>query len=290
MRITHSMIAATNLRNLATNQARLEQYSNQLTSGRRLTKPSDDPVAAASALGYRTRLDELAQHLKNIDEAAAWLSTTDTALDSVGETLHRAIELATAGATDSLSADDRLAIKQEIDALVQHTLHLANTTYAGRSVFAGTRTTTPAYTTGTPPTFAGDTSQIQREIGPGATIVINVVGQATFDAVFTAMNNLSNALGANDAVATGATITALQQAETQLLSDRAQTGARTNRLDAQRARLLDLQVGLSDLRSKAEDTDYTQTLSNFATAETVYKAALQASARSLQPSLLDYLR
>jgi flagellar hook-associated protein 3 FlgL len=289
MRMTHAMLASTTLRNLSVNLKRLEGYNNQLTSGRRISQPSDDPVGMAAALSHRSTLEQLDQHLKNIDEALAWVNTTDAALDSAGQALQRAYELAVAGANDALSADDRLAIQHEVEAIAAHVVQLANTTYGDQYIFAGTLTTTPAYAGGTPPTYSGNAGLIQREIAPGATVVVNVVGQPIFDAIFGALSNLSAALSASDTAGVRTAITSVKTAETSLLTTRAQVGARVNRLTAQRDRLLDVQVNVTELRSKVEDTDYAATLLNFSSAEAVYQAALQVGARSIQPSLLTYL-
>jgi flagellar hook-associated protein 3 FlgL len=284
------MLTETTIRHLQTSQARLEDYSNQLTSGRRLHKPSDDPIAVVAAMSHRTTLEQVDQHLKNIDEALAWVEVTDSALDGAGQGLGRAYELAVNAASDTLSPSDRLAIKAEIDSLTEHTLQVANARFGDQYIFSGARTTTPAYTGGLPPTYGGDTTLIQREIGPQTDITVNTVGQGTFDSIFAALQSLSTALAANDTTGIQSGLAAIQGAQTTLLATRAQVGARANRLEAQQTRLQDVQVNVTELRSKVEDTDYTRVMLNFSTAETVYKAALQAGARTLQPSLLDYLR
>jgi flagellar hook-associated protein 3 FlgL len=290
MRITHGMLTDTTIRNLSANLTRLEEFSNQLTSGKRIDRPSDDPVGVASALSHRATLEQLEQHLKNIAGAKSWLEATDAALDSAGAVLLRARELAVQGANDSLSPEDRLAIRSEIDNLIENVLQVSNATYSDQYLFAGARTTTPAYAAGTPPAYQGDTTLIQREIAPGTNITVNVVGQTPFDPIFSALAALSTALGANDTSAINAAISSLASAHTTLLTTRAQVGARLNRLGAQEERLMTVQVNVTELLTKVEDTDYTATITNFSTAQTVYKAALEVGARTLQPSLLDYLR
>lgn len=290
MRITHGMLTDTTVRNLSTNLKRLEEFSNQLTSGKRISRPSDDPVGVASALSHRATLEQLDQHLKNIAEAKSWLEATDAALDSAGAVLLRARELAVQGANDSLSPADRQAIRSEIDNLIENVLQVSNATYSDQYLFAGARTTAPAYAAGTPPAYQGDTTLIQREIAPGTNITVNVVGQSPFDPIFSALTALSTALGANDTSAINATISSLASAHTTLLTVRAQVGARINRLGAQEERLMTVQVNVTELLTKVEDTDYTVTITNFSVAQTVYKAALEVGARTLQPSLLDYLR
>jgi flagellar hook-associated protein 3 FlgL len=290
MRITHGMIVDTTLRHLSANLGRLERLSTELSSGRRLHKPSDDPVGVATALQHRATLEQLDQHLKNVDEALAWVGITDSALDMTGQVIRRARELASAGANDTLGADERLAIKSEIDNLIQQTAQIANTTNGGQYIFSGTRTTTPAYTTGTPPTFQGNTGAVVREIAPTTTIAVNTDGQATFQPIISALSALSTALAANDGTAINATIGTLDAVESATLRMRADNGARQNRLEAQRSRLLDIQLNVTELRSSVEDTNMAEAIMHFTTAQTVYKAALDAGARSMQPSLMDYLR
>jgi flagellar hook-associated protein 3 FlgL len=290
MRITHTMLADTTVRNLATNMARMEGYSNELTSGRRLHRPSDDPVAVTTVLAHRATLEEIEQHLKNIDDAQAWLEVTDSALDSTGQVVHRAYELAVAAASDTLTAQDRAAIQSEIDALIEQVVQFANATYGDQYVFSGSMTTTPAYTAGTPPVYNGNMIGFARSMSPDANIAVNITGPAAFAPIFAAMDGLRTALGANDAAGIETAIGDLHSAQDNFLTVRAQVGARTNRLISQRERLTGVQVNVSGLRSKLEDTDYASTLVNFSTAETVYKAALQVGARSVQPSLMDYLR
>jgi flagellar hook-associated protein 3 FlgL len=227
MRITNTMLADTTIRNLATNLARMETYSNQLTSGRRVARPSDDPVAVVGILAHQANLEQLDQHLKNIDEAASWLEVSDSALDSTGQAFQRARELAVRGASDTLTADDRLAIKAEIDALTEQIVQFANTTYGDRYIFSGTRTTTPAYASGLPPTFSGNAGGIQREIGPNTNVTISVPGQATFDPIFTALTDLSTALAADDTAAIETSLGDFASAESTLLTTRARRRCRS---------------------------------------------------------------
>src|ERR1700716_2619227 len=117
MRITLGMMADSSLRNIQANQSRLETLQQQLTSGTQITKPSDDPIGAAQALSLQESLDQSTQYGRNIDQATAWLNSTDAALGSVTDTLHRARELALQGANGTLTAVDRSAIQAEITQL-----------------------------------------------------------------------------------------------------------------------------------------------------------------------------
>src|SRR5919197_1511386 len=119
------MMMNSTLHNLEANQARTEQLQNQITSGSRITQPSDDPIGAARAINLQESLDISQQYIRNIDQASSWLNTTDSVLDAVTQAIHRSRELAMAAANDTLSGSDRSAIDAEAAALQQHFLDLA---------------------------------------------------------------------------------------------------------------------------------------------------------------------
>ena len=132
---------------------------------------------------------------------------------------------------------------------------------------------------------------MRREYDVGAYLTINTPGQATFAPAFTALLNLRDHLNAGNAAAiTSSDIAAVDQALDTILSARAEVGAKMNRVEAAQGRQTLLQVNLEELRSKSEDTDFTEAVSKFSIQETVYKASLEIGGRAIQPSLLDYLR
>ncbi|HEY8475932.1 MAG TPA: flagellar hook-associated protein FlgL [Chloroflexota bacterium] len=302
MRVTYNMFADTVLRNIMANQERLEELQRQLTSGKRLTKPSDDPVAVSRALGLRSTLASTEQYLRNVDAAVSWLNATDAALARVGDVLQRARELAIQGANDTMGTNERQLIAAEVGQLIENAVQLGNATYGNSYIFAGARTQSKpfdyvagavVYNDADPVTA---TKLLEREVSPGVRVVVNVVGHdpvggnALFDQVFTALQNLHAALQADDVNAIRSSLGGIDATQDTLLEARASVGARVNRLEAAKDRLTDLQVNLSELRSSLEDVDMVEAISSFATAETVLKAALAAAGRSLPPSLLDFLR
>ena len=90
MRITQTMVAQTTLNNIENNMTRIDQLEGQITSGTRLTKPSDDPIGTARALGFQEGIDQSTQFLANIDQANGWLNATDSALGAVTDSIQRA--------------------------------------------------------------------------------------------------------------------------------------------------------------------------------------------------------
>src|SRR5260370_26634945 len=116
------MMADTSLRNIEANQARLEALTQQITSGSRITKPSDDPIGAAQTLSLQESLDQSTQYGRNIDQGNSWLNSTDSALNSVTDAVQRARELTVQAANGTLTATDLGTIQSEITHLQQHVL------------------------------------------------------------------------------------------------------------------------------------------------------------------------
>ena len=117
MRVTNQMLSRTVLQNLQRNLGRMQHYQNQMSSGRRVNRPSDDPLSVVRVMGLKTTLETNEQYKKNIDFSSSWLEITDTALGSANDVLQRARELAIYGASDGLSDDARKAISLEIEQL-----------------------------------------------------------------------------------------------------------------------------------------------------------------------------
>ena len=294
MRITHGMVMDTALRNIETNMDRVSELEAQLTSGSRIQKASDDPIGAARSLSFQEGLDQTGQYIKNIDQARSWLDITDSTLGEVTSTLQRARELAVQAANETNSAGDRAQILAEIQQLQAHTLTLAQAKSAGYFIFAGSKSDQPGYVQADPSTTAGayqgNGNDIMREISPGVSMAVTANATATFDPVFTALNQLASGLTSNTTSTIQGSIGAFDTALDAVLTSRAQVGAKSNRLESLNARMQSVQVNLADLLSKEKDVDMAKAITNFSMAQNTYQASLKATAAALQPSLLDYLK
>lgn len=290
MRITQSIITAAVQRNISANLARLEALDNQLSSGHRISKPSDDPLGVALTLKYDSVSARNEQYLRDIDDARSWLDTTDQALLSIDEAVQRANELGVAAANGALGPDDRAAIAGEMKELIAHVASTGNTTIGGQYIFSGQQTRTPAFDASTlPPTYNGDDGVILRTIDVGVDAPINVTGDNVILPALTAMTAIYNAVQANDQPALQAARADLDAAHTALATGQATIGAHTNRVEAQRGRLTGAQVAVAQQRSATLDVDMAEASTTYASQSLVYQASLQAGAKMIQPTLLDYL-
>lgn len=143
MRITNKMMTNNALYNINNNKNLLSRLEQQYSSGKKITKPSDDPIVAVRALKFRTNLSELNQYYeKNIPDALAWMDVTESALNTVNSIITSMNTYCNQGANDYPTAEDRNAIATNLEQLKGQLYQEGNTNYAGRYVFSGYKTDT----------------------------------------------------------------------------------------------------------------------------------------------------
>jgi flagellar hook-associated protein 3 FlgL len=301
-RITQSMIARGTLDSIQLISGRLSDTQRKLATGREITRPSDDPFGTSRALSLRTERDGLQQLQRNIAEADGWLGVTDSALGTMTDILQRARELAIAGASDAAGPQARASMADELDQLVDALKQEANASYGGRYVFAGTDTQTKPYSVGGADTFQGNAAGIFREVGPGVSVEINVIGAGVLgdgggsgdglllDTLRGVAAHLRGGAPADADALRTTDIQALDRNLQTLLTARSSVGALQKRLEAATGRLAETEETVRRLLSETEDADMAKTLIDFSTQQSVYQSALKAGANIVQASLLDFLR
>jgi flagellar hook-associated protein 3 FlgL len=301
MRVTTLMSARAMVRDLNDNLSRVSDLQQRLSTGKQITKPSDDPYGTSRALALRGELGGLDQYTRNVDDGTGWLNTSDTALGQVSDVLGRVRELLVQGGNDTAGPAARSAMADEIDQLAESVKQEANVQYGGRYVFSGTATDTAPYPLGGPDRYAGDAGTITRAIGPQVEVPINTDvhallgdGQAARDdKLLNTLRDISDHLrGGTAADAAALRGTDLQRIDANadtLNGIRADVGARTNRLAIASSRLSGLQLNTTQLLSQTEDADMAKTITDYTTQQAAYSAALRAGANIVQSSLLDFL-
>jgi flagellar hook-associated protein 3 FlgL len=299
MRVTQSMLVNNMLRNLSNSYERLGKYQEQLTTGKKITRPSDDPVVAMKGIAYREDLARIQQYQRNIGEVHNWIDSADDALDKVGLALQRVQELVVQASSDTATPEDRKKIADEIDQIQKHIVDVANTKVGGKYIFNGADTKNPLFV-GYPGELGfavnGNQSDVVIEVFEGITLDVNIDGKTLFgdgtNGIIGMLNNLKTAL--NDPNSTGNTISNyLSQVEAQqdaLLSARSELGAKQNRVEMMENRLSTQEVIATKVMSNNEDIDYEKTITELISQESVHRAALSVGARIIQPTLVDFLR
>lgn len=296
LRVTPGMMNLQMIRNVNSNLVRMDSNQNVLSTGRKLNKPSDDPVGITYSLRYRSELSINDQYQKNADAATSWLDYSDTVLNQVNDASQRAYELLVQGVNGTNPKEAIDAVNVEIKQIYDQVVSLGNSKYNDKYIFNGQLTDRAPYDPLLAPTQDTDTMGISYKFTENATLSVNISGQDVFgkstdpDNLFGVLNRIQNALSLGDQNTARTEIDALSSRLTKINEARSQIGAKTNRVELISNRLSDLELNLTSMQSKTEDADYAETIMKLKEDESVYQASLATSAKIMQMSLLDYLR
>ncbi|ERN51972.1 flagellar hook-associated protein FlgL [Alkalihalophilus marmarensis] len=141
MRVTQMMLSTNSLKHINQGYNRLATLQDQLSTGKRITKASQDPVIAMKGMRYRSQVNEVEQFQRNLREVYSWMDAADSALDEATQAVQRIRELATQAANDTYEGTQRANITKEIKQLREHIQSLANTKNSTKFIFNGTNTT-----------------------------------------------------------------------------------------------------------------------------------------------------
>jgi flagellar hook-associated protein 3 FlgL len=270
--------------------------TQQLASGRSVNQLSDNPVAAASLVQNHDQASADGQFLQNLSTLQSKYQVADSALGNVVSALTRALSLGTEGANGTLNSGDRQAIAGEVQGLLNQTVSLANTSYQGAFLFAGTKVTTQPFTLDTVTnavTYNGNSATTSVALSNGDSISANLPGNQLFQ---NASGSVTGALqGLYSALTTGtnipASVTEVQNALTQVSQQRVFYGNNLNQISQSESFLSQDQLNLSQQENSLVGADLATVASNFAQAQVANQATLNATARVLGlPTLLDFLK
>lgn len=299
-RITQQLLADRTLNDINRQLQRISVLQERLATGLRVNRPSDDPIDARRAINTRVLISKNEQFLANIDNIQPQVTETSTVLLNVVDIMQRALELTTQAANETNSQDQLDAIALEIDALLEGTFAAANQRTNGRSIFAGTRTLADAYSATlaggeiTAVTYNGNDEIINVDISDGIQVGANIPGSTAFQSnvdIFATLIGIRDDLRAGDQDnLRNVRLDEIRTGIEQTLFAVAQVGATENRLERVSNNLQDFNIQLKELLSDKVDADFADTVLNLNVAQNAFEAALSASGRVLQPSLLNFVR
>ena len=299
MRVTNKLMADTVFRNLSSHTERLFHIQNMISSGKRINKPSDDPIGIARVLGYRKTISSIDQYSRNIAHGKSWLSLADSTLGSVDTLLIRAKEVAVYQATETSSPETRLIAAEEVRNIYEQIMQLSNTKSGNSYIFSGHKTDTASfsYDADYNANYAGDSGDIKVLVGEEIGISININGRDTFQSgdgnggcIFQVLKDLKDGLEANDTSQISEQVDLLSDSLNQVLKKRAELGARINRLESTESYWVDFKLNVQESLVETEDVDLTQVIADLMSQQTAYQASLNAAGKVIQPSLIDFLR
>lgn len=304
LRVTSNMMNSQLLLNLNRNARTMNDTQLQLSSGRKINKPSDDPVGITYSLRYRAELSSNEQYTKNVDSSISWLDYNDTVLGQAGDVVQRLRELTVeaSNGTNPQSALD--SINQEVMQLKEQLVDISNSKLNGKYIFNGEKYDSKPYdfakgadgTYDVSQAITTDPGQINYIVGEGVQLPINMTGNDVFgntgdvDNVFTIFNNISAALKSGDYKGVSNQLNNIDTRVEKLLTARSEIGAKTNRVELMQDRLGDLNTNLTDLQAKTEDADYEGLIMQSKIQENIYNASLSVGAKIISTSLVDFIR
>ncbi|WJM07862.1 flagellar hook-associated protein FlgL [Paenibacillus sp. PK1-4R] len=306
MRITNNMLSSQLILNLNRNAQQMNSTQTQLATGRKINKPSDDPVGITYSLRYRAELSSNEQYQKNVDSAVSWLDFNDTVMDQAGSVVQRLRELTVQAATGTNPQSALDSINEEVKQLKAQLVDISNSTLNGKYVFNGeTYDVKPydfptsadgSFDTTNAASVVTDSGKINFIVGESIQLPINVTGNEVFgdsteaDNLFVIFNTISQALASGDQKEVSNQLANIDTRTNKILGIRAEIGAKTNRVELMQGRLSDLEVNLTDLQAKVEDADYAELSIKSKIQENIYNASLSAGAKIISQSLVDFLR
>jgi len=291
MRITQTMLQDNLLRNLFASQKEMDKYFTQIYTGKKIRRPSEDPVIAMRGINYRTELTEIEQYKRNASGIWKWMDHADDALDKATNVLHRMEELAVQASNDTLTVAERESIAKEVRQLRDQMVDIANTQVSGRYIFNGTDTDVAPVQDGQIIAGEGRNQEVRVEIAKDITIPINLNPDDVFDeGLFENIDFFIDALENGNQADIDESIGNINDSMTKIVQGRAELGARMNRLELIEDRLEHQAIIAEDIMKTNEGVDFEEAVTNLLTQEVIHRAALSAGSKIIQPSLVDFLR
>ncbi|MDQ0298215.1 flagellar hook-associated protein 3 FlgL [Salibacterium salarium] len=293
MRVTQSMLSQNSLRHLNQSFEKMGNLQDQLSTGKKITRASQDPVVAMSGIRYRTEAGQVEQFQRNSGEVYNWMDSTDSALGKTTDAMQRIRELTTQAANDTYEEGQRENIAEEVAELKDHIADMANTKMNGKYIFNGTDTTNAPIDDKTNIDASDNEGEVAIELLDGVNIPVNSNPTETFSQdLFDDLEGLEEDL--RDPDTTGEELSA--EIETidghidSIVNERAEVGARLNRVEMIESRLNQQEVTAERIMSDNEDADMEKVITELMSQENVHQAALSSGARIIQPTLMDFLR
>jgi flagellar hook-associated protein 3 FlgL len=302
MRVTNQLITRNSQNRLQTNLQAIDRLNEDISSGVRLRKMSDDPTSAGELVRIGSSMRAINQFRRNTDVGLHRANSEEVVLNQLTNAVSRGIELGVAQASGTANAQTRLMAKAEVDQLLNYAVNLGNTRLGDEYLFGGTRSgeaplrmpPTPAdgfsaLTVGVTP--VNPSGAISLEINDGAFLVPSHNATEVFldtDAL-ESLRALSTALGNNDVPGIQAATDRLTAANSQVQNVLGTQGARINELENARTNLDGMEFNLKAFRADLRDTEVDKAIAELVGKQTLYQAAMSATSRILGLSLANYL-
>jgi len=302
MRITDQNYLNTLQDSLAIANRQIQKLTEQVSSGKALTRPSDDPAAAGRILRGQAQLQEVQTRHAVYQVAQRQLGIADNALGEMSNALTNACDLALQGQNDISQTDECKTLANQLRDISDQIYTLGNTADGFVYLFSGSKSTTAPLVkdppSGDPVGYQGGFNAQQFEIAPGTSSQVGVTGAELFNFadpttgqravtsaptdVFSALNNLADQLESGDSAGVATSLTQLQALQAHVVEERGAVGLQATRYNAADDAASQTELRLQSTISQDQDVDIVKAVMDLQNQQTAYEGALTAIGRVLQ--------
>jgi flagellar hook-associated protein 3 FlgL len=284
------------LNDIAQTQQQIETDEQEIATGQTVNVPSDDPASAAVLVENAFQTSQADQFQRSIGSIQGEMENADSALNSIVTSLQQAITLGTEGANGTVNAADRQAIATQVQGIQSQLLSLANLTYQGSYVFAGTATQAAPYvldpSSSSGVTYQGNSGVNTVTLGNDFSLQTNLPGSALFSAsgtdMFQSIQNLITSLDSGTGI--GTAVNEISASLNSVDAQRVFYGNALSQLTSQQTYLSSQTQQLAQQQNTIDGADLPNVISNLTTAQVSLEATLQTIGQTSQIDLFDYLR
>ncbi len=300
-RITSDMVASSVLGGIESAQVALARTQAELTSGKSILQPSDNPYGASQIVNLQSAIDGLSSYERSAQDGLSWMNASSSALASIDSQVQRVRELVLQAGNGTESPSDLEDIADEVEQLTEGVKQDANTQFDGQYIFSGTLTSTAPYTHGAEDEYHGNASPVARALGPGSTVDVAVnlasaLGSGTGAADGKLLDTLRTVV-ANLRAGTPASVEALRTTDLKSLETnlnalsglQAEAGSVTDQINIAISRISSLQSTDTVQLSNVQDANIAKVTTEYSSEHAAFEAALKAGASIVQESLLEFL-
>ena len=296
-RITNQMASQMTLAGIEGALDRLDTTQEELSTGKSINQPSDNPSGTALVLQLNTALSNLTNYSNQVTDGTGWAQAQSSALSDITNATQRIQELTTEAANGTQTAADMQASAQEVNQLIDQIKQDANTQYNGQYVFSGSATSTAPYQSGSNDTYGGNSGTVTRTIGPNTSLTVSANlegvlgnGQSSGDGqLLDTLRTIAGDMQSGNSSGLNSDLSSLTTNLNSLTGLSANVGAVQDRLQMASSRIQTLQLSDTQVLSNTQDADMASTEISFSTQQAALQAALQAGANIVQQSLMNFL-
>ncbi len=302
MRVTQNMVSNIFVRNIQKQTEAMLQRHEQITTQKRINRPSDDPAGMARVLDGRSTLAAIDQYGQNIAQGKTRLEFNEQTLNQVDDLVQQARQLAETNSGDEITADQRALAAENVKEIYDQVMQLANSRLGGRYMFAGYQTDTAPFTRDADynATYNGDDGSFQIPIADNVKVSVDADGQNYFqDAanggvnIFDQLRDLISGLENPDSDAgtaeIQATVDPLETAHVQIMNKRSEGAPKLYRLEASEQYWTNFKTKAQDAIGRDEEADITRAAVELNNLQTAYETSMAAGAKIIQRGLADFL-